>query len=394
MGCNALAGGSRAAIQSMLLEYPSLISLMALKESAMRFAILASLLIIAGCGGAADQGPDVAFLTSEQGNAAIIDESVEPYFSLLQTREMSAKTGAEIDGDTLEAQRNSCRQRYQAAVRDFSDQEQAAVRRIVAGAYPYLKEHYPVFAAEPWRFLKVARSIEGGMPHTRGHCIVLSDDVLPGFAIGDAKQPNREGTVLLVHEQTHVLQRLHPALFSPLFVESWGMVRMPSAPELPVEMAKLQVVNPDGVSCVWAYPVMEGGKADLIQPLVLLRGNRAVASMPADFAIVAVSVEKRGDAYVYRLNPNGRPRGAPLAALPSYVDAFMPSEENFHPNEICAELFSHMVVGGLLGDAGEETPCQKGLRGWADVYLGPHAADRVHAPLPRMEGVRPRIAAP
>src|SRR5271167_596158 len=127
-------------------------------------SVLVPLLIPGGRAAAADQGPDVAFLTAEQGRSAIVDESVEPYFSLLQTREMSAKTGTPIDGDTLDAQRSSCRKRYQAAVSDFSAPEQAAVRRIVAGVHPYLQERYPVFAAEPWRFIKVARAIEGGMP--------------------------------------------------------------------------------------------------------------------------------------------------------------------------------------------------------------------------------------
>lgn len=360
----------------------------------MRVHLQLILAVVAGWAAAADQGPDVAFLTAEQGRAAIVDEGVEPYFSLLQAREMAAKTGAVIDGETLDAQRDACRKRYQAAVRDFSDAEQAAVRRIIAGVHPYLQEHYPVFAAEPWRLLKVARAIEGGMPHTRGHCVVLSDDVLPGFAGGEGGKVDPQATVILVHEQTHVLQRLHPQLFVPLFTESWGMVRMPRAPEMPAGLLQRQLVNPDGIACVWAFPAEVGGKPGLIQPLVLLGGKRAAPLMPADFAVVALAVEKQGDAYAYVLNADGRPKGVALASVAAYVDAFMPSEENFHPHEICAELFSHLVTNGLLGRAAMDSPCEKGLRGWADAYLGPHAADRLHAPLPRMDPPAPRIPAP
>jgi hypothetical protein len=360
----------------------------------MRIDLVILLLTLAGCAAAADPGPDIAFLTTDQGRAAIIDESIEPYFSLLQAREMAAKTGAVIEGDTLEAQRNACRQRFQAAVREFSQEDQAAVRRTVAAVQPYLTTHYPVFAAEPWRFIKVARSIEGGMPHTRGRCIVLSDTAMPDLSVDGAGQVNPEGSVLLVHEQTHVLQRLHPALFVPLFTESWGMVRMAQAPAMPAELLQRQLVNPDGISCVWAFPLVEDGKTRLIQPEVLIGGTRTVPRMPEDFAVVALAVEKRGDAYAYQLGADGRPQAVPLPSLPAYVDAFLPSDENFHPNEICAELFSLMVVRGLLGKTGEETPCQKGLRGWAAAYLGPQTAGAAHAPLPRMDPVAPRSAGP
>jgi len=66
----------------------------------MRTLHLALLMLVFACTAFAEQGPDVAFLTAEQAKTAIIDESVEPYFSLLQTQEMSAKTGSAIDGDT------------------------------------------------------------------------------------------------------------------------------------------------------------------------------------------------------------------------------------------------------------------------------------------------------
>ncbi len=360
----------------------------------MRTLHLALFLIVAACTAFAEQGPDVAFLTAEQAKTAIIDESVEPYFSLLQTQEMSAKTGSEIDGDTLTVQRDACRKRYQAGVREFSAAEQAALVHVVAGVQPYLIAHFPVFAAEPWRFIKLSRSFEGGMPHTRGHCIVLSDDVLPMFIAGAAQPLNPQGTMLLVHEQTHVIQRLHHELFAPLYIESWGMVLMPSAPPPTGELAKHQLVNPDGISCVWAFPVTTDGKTELIQPQVLLGGNKAVPRMPADFDVVALSVEKHGEAYDYMRKADGGHRSAPLESISAYIDAFAPSNENFHPNEICAELFSRMVTIDLLRRPESESPCQKGLRGWAASYLGSTEANAAHARLPRMELGAQRLVGP
>ena len=360
----------------------------------MRISRLAVLLIGAISATFAETGADLAFLTAEQARVAIVDESVEPYFSLLQTQEMSAKTGSVIDGDTLEAQRDACRKRYQAGVREFAPAEQAALRRVVAGVQPFLTAHYPAFAAEPWRFIKIARSFEGGMPHTRGHCIVLSDDVLPMYVQGDARPANPQGTMLLVHEQTHVVQRLHPEWFAPLYTESWGMVHLPAAPPATGELSRHQLVNPDGIACVWAFPVQQDGKSALFQPQVLLGGGKAVPRMPADFAVVALAIERRGEAYGYVLTADGKPRSLPLDSVAAYQEAFAPSEENFHPNEICAELFSRMVTLDLLGRPEDGTPCQKGLRGWAGSYLGATDAKVAHAPLPRMAAAPARPIGP
>ena len=348
------------------------------------------LLLLTAAGIAAEPTIDIAFLTVEQARAAIVDESVEPYFSLLQPQEMSTKTGAAITGATLAEQRDVCRKRYQAAVGGFSAAEQAGLTGVVAAVQPFLVEHYPRFAAEPWRFIKLGSALEGGMPHTRGHCIVLSDAVMPMLLGGGKPGANPVGIMLLVHEQTHVVQRLHPELFAPLYTEAWGLVRMAKAPAPVDGLLAHQLVNPDGIACVWAFPVDTGGWDELVQPQVILGSDAEVPRMPQDFAVVALTVERRGDAYAYVLDEQGRPRSRPLAQVAAYIDAFAPSEENFHPNEICAELFSRQVVLDLLGRKTEETPCQQALRAWAATRLGSTAG--AQAPLKRMTAPAPHPA--
>ena len=123
--------------------------------------------------------PVIHFLAVEKGKAAIVDDSKEPgsYFGQLQAMEMSAKTGRTITGKTLLEQRRECRARYQAGVQEFSPLEQAAIQSYITSIYPALTHNYPVFAALPWSFIKVADSIEGGLPHTRGAHIVLSESM-------------------------------------------------------------------------------------------------------------------------------------------------------------------------------------------------------------------------
>jgi hypothetical protein len=159
---------------------------------------------------------------------------------------------------------------------------------------------------------------------------------------------------------------------------------MPAAPAPAGELLEGQLVNPDGVACVWAFPVVADGVERLIQPQVLISGRRPVPRMPDDFQVVALEVARHGDTYEHVRGADGRPRMVPLDEVAAYVDAFAPSEENFHPNEICAELFSLLVTLDLIGRHVDESPCLQALRRWAAAYLGPNGPAAHHAPLARM----------
>ena len=69
----------------------------------------------------------VTFLGAEEARAAIVDDSMEPYFDKLQVAEMAAKTGSPVPGGSLDEKRAECRRCYQAAALEFSAQEKEAL---------------------------------------------------------------------------------------------------------------------------------------------------------------------------------------------------------------------------------------------------------------------------
>ncbi len=69
----------------------------------------------------------ITFLNQAQGQLAILDESTDPYFKLLQPKEIWAKTGRLVNEKTTEAEQDECRRRYQQAVTDFTPAEMTAV---------------------------------------------------------------------------------------------------------------------------------------------------------------------------------------------------------------------------------------------------------------------------
>jgi hypothetical protein len=208
-----------------------------------------------------------------------------------------------------------------------------------------LQDAYPAFAAAPWSFLKVDGSIEGGMPHTRGPHIVVPERMAAQAAVLRAKGVDPAKTGLgqtLIHEQCHVLQRAHPGLFADLYVNSWGFIRAKGLPGHPW-LESVQIVNPDGPDVGWVFPAKDGAATSYWQPLVILKEGVERPSMPRDFVLVGVALDRSGDAFTLRLK-DGKPETLALDQIPPWQAAFGHVGENFHPNETFAVLFSRLAM--------------------------------------------------
>jgi hypothetical protein len=287
----------------------------------------------------------------KEGQAAIVDESMEPYFSILQPLEMIAKTGAPLESKDLAAQRDECRARYRAAVREFTDDEKSAIAETARTVSAALKTAYPMFAATPWSFLELDGSIEGGMPHTRGPHIVLPTSWAPRFVQMKARGMDLVKSALaevLVHEQCHVLQRAKPALFADLYTNVWGLVHAKDIPNCPA-IERTRVVNPDGPDMRWIFAAKEGASTSYWQPMILMPADATVPRMPQDFRVVAIALDRKGDAFVQRTDKDGAPVTTPLGEVAAYQAAFGHVTENFHPNETFAVLFSWLASKEHLG---------------------------------------------
>ena len=288
----------------------------------------------------------ITFLDVEAAKAAIIDDSLDPYFDQLQAMEMSAKTGSAISGQTLEEQREQCRRRYQAGVRGFSHEEKEVIRRCVKGLLSALKQEYPLFAEMPWSFLKLSDNIEGGLSYTRDKHIILSEETCKRLTILHQSAPERAALSvggMLVHEQMHVFQRTHPGLFDPLYTEIWGFVKAKEIESCPW-LEKHHLANPDGTDCCWVFPIQQGENTIYIQPLVVFAEGEGLKRMPNDFRMIAVELVKSDGRFRPRVLKDGKPIFHNLLEVWEYCKVFPLTRNIYHPNEACASLFAHIVI--------------------------------------------------
>lgn len=288
----------------------------------------------------------ITFLDIEAGKAAIIDDSIDPYFDQMQEMEMSAKTGSPIDGRILDEQRQRCRERYQAGVREFTDAEKEPIRRCAQKLYAALKQQYPLFAEMPWSFLKVSGKIEGGLSHTRDKHIVVSEGTCRGFAILSQSAPEQAAMSiagLLLHEQMHVFQRTHPGLFDSLYTEIWGFIKAKEIQSCPW-LEKHHLVNPDGTDCCWVFPIRQGDTTSYIWPLVVFAEGEGLKRMPHDFRMIAVELVGNDGRFRPKIAEDDKPIFRNLLEVTEYRRIFPSTGNIYHPNEASASLFTRIVM--------------------------------------------------
>ena len=301
--------------------------------------------------------PTIEFLEGDAAKTAIGDESQEPYFSLLQTLEMTAKMKEPVEGADLDARREDCRRHYRDHVVGWTDEEKAAVKAVATRLTAAWATEYPALPRIPWSFIAVDDVVEAGLPHSRDAHIVLPQDAIHAF-VRVAKRPKAEVALgllgLLAHEQAHVLQRRMPDAFAALYA-SWGFVHATAVASAPW-LDRQRATNPDGIDLRWVFPLKEGETTTWIQPLALLaEAPDGPPDFLRDMRIVAVTLDKKDDAFTPRMDGD-KPAMRDLAGLAGYQELWGSVEETFHPNEIFANLFARLVLKDHFDGPDLDTP--------------------------------------
>jgi hypothetical protein len=153
---------------------------------------------------------------------------------------------------------------------------------------------------------------------------------------------------LLLHEQTHVLQRRNPALFAKFYESTLDFRHVQFAPR-PEWMVLRRVINPDGPDDTWIFSVGSGASQRWYLPQILLK-NVAQPKMPSDFQIVALPVNER-QGHFELADSSAPDRMQNLDDIAEFQQRYPIHGEVFHPNEIAAAM-----LAALLTDSAKDEP--------------------------------------
>lgn len=311
----------------------------------------------------------IRFPTVAQGQAALTQGAEAGYFDTLQLADLRAKTGLLLAGATLTEARVKARAKFAEEVVAFTPTEQAMLRAVLARLAPKLEADFPLMARTPFSFIKAGTGVEAGIPHTRGVHIVLSplelDSMVWVYRLGWDTILDQMLAPLLVHEQTHVLQRAHPERFAPFYSDVLGFKRLNSVPDHPW-LIERRVVNPDATDLRWAFRFTQAGQTRWIRPDILLK----VVDRPRmvdDYRMVGVELIEQEGTMRVAVDAGGQPMTQDLKSIHAYRDQFPNPANIHHPSEVAADLIAGWVSGHPEG--GAKHPLRAKIGPWVRANL-------------------------
>jgi len=296
--------------------------------------------------------PRVEFLSKEEGENAILDETFESYFSLLQEPEISAFINEKVENLDIEESRTYAKKRFSSAVVDFTPDEEECISFVITNINKTLLENnIQTMANHPWRLIKIEDWLCGGFAHTRGTYIILSQRHIDYLSKSWSKNMSKEEETdlikkfgaLLVHEQLHSIQRTYKSKFIDLYTNYWGFI-MADEIENDTSIQKIQVSNPDAPIAEWLIPD-NSDKTKYYWVRTLLKDCSEIPVMGKDFTDkVFVLTKKDKDTYRLQRDSVANPKELRLTDISFYTESFPISRGIDHPNEISAYMFSDYFV--------------------------------------------------
>lgn len=302
-----------------------------------------------------NQRPLIEFLTMGNASKVIIAEKIEPYFALMTKLDLSAKVPKPLVGDSTKQWRAAGKKQYQAAMRDFTDAEKKAITTSLDFIHPVLVKHYPLLARTPWRLIKKSDTLESGAHFTREDCIVLSERFViaaaKNFTLMSDEKLTREKFIaktawLLLHEQSHVHQRLYPERFAKLYTEHWKIIRAEKIADHDW-LATRRAINPDGVDIGWVHVVIDGKEEPKITrylwPQVLYKKTEGKIRLFRDTMMAAVELKKTQDGFATLVGEDDKPLIHRLQTQAEFRSRF-PFGGTYHPNEAAAGALPAVIL--------------------------------------------------
>lgn len=332
--------------------------------------IAIGLSLVSGCATAKFHGTSVRCLNQSKASKAILDESIEPYFTQLQLREIETLTAVKLDTGSLSDAQSEARKRFSEGMLSFSKEERDALTWASLQLADKLKWRFPLFADQPWRYLKSANHLCGGWSYTRGKYIVLSQRTLDRI-VKQRGEPDALAKIapLLIHEQTHVVQRLHPNVFLPLYRDTFDLIRGEVIPH--PWITTNQISNPDGIRNEWIIALPSSSNPErYFWRRTILKETDGVPKMGRSFKEVVVELRRKGAQFEI-VQQDGKPKLIAQEDSVSIWDDRLPAKHGVdHPNEMAAYMFQNLVLNEVLkGKKSDTHPIAVEFRNWADGSL-------------------------
>lgn len=309
---------------------------------------------------------NIIYLKNNEACDILTNENNERYISDFTKEEMKSKyclDTADYKTTHYSQQRliDECKLNYCKNVLEFLDNEKIAINSLVQTISYNIKEHYPKFLFTKWKFIKIDDRIESGLPHTRKDCIILPRSYVNNITKHYEKKNNHilltEYGSLIIHEQTHIMQRNNPEIFLDLYTKIWPFKKSKNLKF--INKMNYKRSNPDAINPEWVYHT---DSTNGFLPISKLNPDLNFdLRYPNKLAYPVKRIKEN-----YYVKKNQQPKN--LNSIVEYYNKFCNIQQNYHPNEISAvflaKIFTYKFGYIILPD--EELKCLDSFIKWLD----------------------------
>ena len=215
---------------------------------------------------------------------------------------------------------------------DFTDLDKKLLLWIIDGIKLRIPNNL-LFIFDNIKISKFQNNIENGFPHTNYNIIFLTDRFISNI-LSYYNNNNIEDAIInvgsiIIHECVHIWQRKNPDDFNDLYINYWNFIK-PKKIYNSEKLDMLKRYNPDGVDTKWVFSINNKH----IYILCIYNDN---STDIGDTMSIGIYIEKNGvnciipkTSKIHNLNN-----------IKEFTYFFKHlNGNNYHPNEISAELLS------------------------------------------------------
>lgn len=241
---------------------------------------------------------------------------------------------------------------------DFEEKDKESLNWLILNIIKRLPEKYrkPILNK---KIGKLSNKLESGFPHTHKDTIFFSEDFcnqLNNYKHnGKIDDGLKYHGLTYIHECIHVWQREEPEKFNDLYKNYWNFKhgKIKNSESIINRIRK----NPDGTDYNWIY--CKNGK--YIWPVALY--NNSTPKNLGDVKNMGIYLNKIANTNAFEYKDNNSKRE--LRDISTFMDFFNIYDNNYHPNEISAELISQYYIFLMKVNTMDLAyPATKGLISW------------------------------
>lgn len=240
------------------------------------------------------------------------------YFSIFNETDKKTRNISNFSNDKI-------RDHYLNNINDFTKKDKDKLNNVITNILNEINsKNKKQFLLSPWNFVKFS-NIENDFPHTHENLIFLPKLMIDSNLSSDYNKQT------LVHEKVHIFQRTHPQLFNDLYENYWHFKKKPIKN---IKLIENQArTNPDGLDNNWVFCYNNVN----IMLCAIYNDDASNISHTQNYGVYLN--ENNG---IYSVSqPIKKNKIQDIDAFSSFFGNI--KSNNYHPNEIVAELIPRKV---------------------------------------------------